>query len=57
MSNFNVDLEYVLGNYVYEYLESEIVGDVDMFKYILGKIILLYLIWKYKWEKWNIKTS
>ena len=44
MSNFNVDLEYVLGNYVYEYLEPEIVGDIDMFKYILGKILLLYLI-------------
>ena len=31
---------YYLGDYIYSYIRPEVKGDLDMFKYILGKIYL-----------------
>ena len=34
------DIYYSLGDYIYNVLQPTVVGNVDMFKYILGRIML-----------------
>ena len=40
------DYAYDLGNYIYFFIQNdiEIEGDVEVFKYILGKIVMDYMI-------------
>ena len=35
---------YIFGNYLYNLIKPEITGDVEIFKYIVGKYYLDYLI-------------
>ena len=37
------DLYYIFGNYLYNLILPKISGDVETFKYILGKICIEYL--------------
>jgi hypothetical protein len=37
------DLNYVIGEYVYNIIRPEITGDLEIFKYILGWHILNYV--------------
>ena len=32
------DFYYILGDYIYKILHPEVKGDLDQFKYILGKL-------------------
>ena len=34
------NIMYMVGNYLYNLLKPEVSGDLDMFKYILGKICI-----------------
>ena len=34
------DVYYSLGDYIYNVLQPQVTGNADMFKYILGRIIL-----------------
>lgn len=34
------DFYYLFGEYIYDHIKPEVTGDLDMFKYILGKIYL-----------------
>ena len=34
------DIYYSLGDYIYNIIQPTITGNVDMFKYILGRIML-----------------
>ena len=36
----NDDIYYELGDYIYGYLKPEVSGNLDFFKYILGKFII-----------------
>ena len=42
------DYPYALGNYIYFFIQDEIQdeinGDVELFKYVLGKMIIDYMI-------------
>ena len=40
------DYPYSLGNYIYFFIQDdiEIEGDVEIFKYVLGKIVLDYMV-------------
>ena len=40
MSLENEDIYYSLGDYIYNIIQPTVVGNVDMFKYILGRLIL-----------------
>ena len=40
MSLEEEDIYYSLGNYVYNVIHPTVCGDVEIFKYILGRIIL-----------------
>jgi len=43
--NYNLDdLYYYFGDYIYNYIKPEVTGNLDMFKYILGKIYLDLLL-------------
>ena len=37
---YEIDIYYAVGNYIYNILNPEVDGNIDMFKYILGKLIL-----------------
>ncbi len=37
------ELYYIFGNYLYNIIKPTITGDVEIFKYILGKIYLDYI--------------
>ena len=40
----NIDqIYYIFGDYVYNHIQPKITGDINMFKYIFGKIYLEYL--------------
>ncbi len=39
-TEYEFDIYYAIGDYIYNIINPEINGNVDMFKYILGKIIL-----------------
>ena len=38
------ELYYIFGDYLYNLVQPKISGDIDIFKYILGKIYLEYII-------------
>ena len=40
MSLENEDIYYSIGEYIFNVIQPTITGDEDMFKYVLGKIIL-----------------
>jgi hypothetical protein len=40
----DLDWYYIFGNYLYNLIQPDISGDIDMFKYILGKFYLDYLL-------------
>ena len=39
-TEYEIDIYYSIGDYIYNILQPEVNGNVEMFKYILGKIIL-----------------
>lgn len=40
ISIVDLDIYYIFGDYLYETIKPEISGNIEMFKYILGKIYL-----------------
>ena len=40
MSIENDDIYFLIGDYIYNVLQPTITGNIDMFKYVLGRIIL-----------------
>ena len=40
---FEIDVYYLFGNYIYNIIQPNITGNLDMFKYILGKYYYEYL--------------
>lgn len=40
MSVENEDIYYFVGDYIYNVLQPTVIGNVDMFKYVLGRVIL-----------------
>ena len=39
-TEYEIDIYYSIGDYIYNILRPEVSGNVEMFKYILGKVIL-----------------
>jgi len=39
-----IDFYYLFGDYIYNIIKPEIIGDLDMFKYILGKLYSEYIL-------------
>jgi hypothetical protein len=37
------DIYYIFGDYLYNLIQPEVSGNIDIFKYILGKYYLDYL--------------
>jgi hypothetical protein len=40
MSVEDVDIYYFVGDYIFSIIEPNVTGNVEIFKYVLGKIIL-----------------
>jgi len=43
MKYITLDFYYTFGNYIYNIIKPEITGDIDLFKYVLGKYYLEYI--------------
>lgn len=39
-----LDMEYFFGNYIYNVIQPEVTGNIEIFKYVLGKICLEYML-------------
>ncbi len=43
-----LDIYYMFGNYIYNIIKPEVVGNKEMFKYVLGKVYLSYIFNSFK---------